>query len=232
MWPSRTRESHKSRKGYSHSPSRTAHRISRRVMNARQITTLLEQAKALRPDLVAAEAQARAARASAEAASKAGLPSIEVAGAAGRTSFWDDRPSATNYSLGLNLRIPLFSGFRDTYSVRQSEAQAAQAEAARDALFQQTELDVWQSYYDLQTAAGGIGSTEAQVKSAEQTAQATLARYQAGFGSILDLITAQQDESNARVQRIQSYLDWYTAFARLNYSIGMNDVLAGANGKK
>ena len=60
------------------------------------------------------------------------------------------------------------------------------------------ELDVWQSYYDLQTAASGIGSTEAQVKSAEQTAQATLARYKSGFGSILDLTTAQQDESNAR----------------------------------
>lgn len=202
----------------------------------REITTslseLLEQAKALRPDLVAAEAQARAARASAEAASKAGLPSIEVAGATGRTSFWDDRPSATNYSLGLNLRIPLFTGFRDTYSARQAQAQLEQAEAARDVLYQQTELDVWQAYYDLQTAAGGTVSTEAQVKSAEQTAQATLARYRAGFGSILDLITAQQDESNARVQRIQSYLDWYTAFARLNYSIGMNDALAGVNGKK
>lgn len=196
------------------------------------MTDLLDRAKAARPDLVAAEAEARAARASANAASKAGLPSIEITGAAGRTAFGDDRPSATNYSLGLNLRIPLFSGFRDTYSARQAEAQAAQAEAARDALYQQTELDVWQSYYDLQTAASGIGSTEAQVKSAEQTAQATLARYQAGFGSVLDLITAQQDESNARVQRIQSYLDWFTALARLNFSLGADNILAVVGDKK
>lgn len=196
------------------------------------LTDLLERAKAARPDLVAAEAQARAARASANAASKAGLPFIEITGAAGRTAFGDNRPSATSYNLGLNLRIPLFSGFRDTYSARQAEAQAAQAEAARDALYLQTELDVWQSYYDLQTAASGISSTEAQVKSAEQTAQATLARYQAGFGSILDLITAQQDESNARVQRIQSFLDWYTALARLNFSMGANNILAATDGKK
>jgi outer membrane protein TolC len=202
----------------------------------REVTTsladLLERAKASRPDLVAAEAQARAARASANATSKAGLPSVEIGAAAGRTAFQDTRPIVNNYTLGLNLRIPLFSGFRDTYSVRQAEAQAAQAEAARDALFQQTELDVWQSYYDLQTAASGIGSTEAQVKSAEQTAQATLARYRAGFGSILDLITAQQDESNARVQRIQSYLDWFTALARLNFSLGADNILAVAGGKK
>lgn len=198
----------------------------------RSLADLLERAKAARPDLVAAEAQARAARASANATSKAGLPSIEIGAAAGRTAFQDTRPIVNNYTLGLNLRIPLFSGFRDTYSVRQAEAQAAQAEAARDALFQQTELDVWQSYYDLQTAASGIGSTEAQVKSAEQTAQATLARYQAGFGSILDLITAQQDESNARVQRIQSYLDWFTALARLNFSLGADNILAVAGDKK
>jgi outer membrane protein TolC len=196
------------------------------------MATLLERAKINRPDLVAAEAQARAARASADAIAKAGLPSIEVAGSSAQTSFRDDRPNATSFSLGINLRIPLFSGFRDTYSTRQAAAQAAQAEAARDSLYRQTELDVWQSYYDLKTAVTGIASTEAQVKSAEQTAQATLARYRAGFGSILDLITAQQDESNARVQRIQSYLGWFTALARLNYSVGVNEVWMAASDKK
>lgn len=196
------------------------------------MSTLLERAKANRPDLVAAEAQARAARANANATAKAGLPSVEIAGNAGQTRFTDDRPTATNYNLSLNLRIPVFSGFRDTYSVRQAAAQAQLAEAARDSLYRQTELDVWQAYYDLRTAASTIGSTEAQVKSAEQTAQATLARYQAGFGSILDLITAQQDESSARVQRIQSYLGWFTALARLNFSVGMNGILVAAGDKK
>ncbi|MGZ8198666.1 MAG: TolC family protein, partial [Burkholderiales bacterium] len=143
-----------------------------------------------------------------------------------------DRPTGTNYSLGVNLRIPIFTGFRDKYATHQALAQAEQAAASRDALYRQTELDVWQAYYDMRTAAGGVGSTEAQVRSAEQTAQATLARYQAGFGSILDLITAQQDEANARVQRIQSYLDWYTALARLQFSAGFSDVIAAAGVKK
>jgi outer membrane protein len=196
------------------------------------MSALLDRAKKNRPDLVAAEAQARAARASANAVARAGLPSIEITGLAGHTSFNDDRASAVNYSVGINLRVPLFTGFRDTYARRQAEAQAAQAEAARDALYRATELEVWQAYYDLRTAATGIASTEAQVRSAEQTAQATLARYQAGFGSILDLITAQQDESNARVQRIQSYLGWFTALARLNFAVGMNDLWTAAGDRK
>lgn len=196
------------------------------------LNDLLERAKANRPDLVAAEAQARAARASAKAVSLTGLPSVEIAASGGHTLFGDNRPSVSNYSLGLNVRVPLFAGFKNTYSTRQAEAQASQAEAARDALYRQTELDVWQSYYELQTAGGAITSTDSQVKSAEQTAQATLARYQAGFGSILDLITAQLDESNARVQQIQSYLNWFTALARLNFAIGVSDILTVASTRK
>lgn len=192
---------------------------------------LLERAKRSRPDLVGAEAQARASRASAEALSRSQLPAIEVTGSAGRVQFTDERPSANTYNLGLSLRIPIFTGFRDTYSRRQAEAQAAQAEAARDRLYRQTELDVWQAYYDLHTAASEITSTATQVKSAEQTAQATLARYRAGFGSLLDLITAQLDESNARVQQVQSYLDWYTAVSRLNFSVGFNDLMTAGERK-
>ena len=196
------------------------------------INEYLERVKSVRPDLVAAEAQVRSARASAIAASKAGLPSIEINGQYAvnnwaKSGFLHDpdRPATHAYATTLNIRIPIFSGFKDTYSVRQAEVVAQQAEAARDALFRQTQLEVWQSYYDLQTVSSSIKSTEALVKSAEQTAQATLARYQSGFGTILDLITAQQDESNARTQRIQSYLDWYTVLARLHLAVGASDLM-------
>ncbi|MDH4151256.1 MAG: TolC family protein, partial [Betaproteobacteria bacterium] len=162
----------------------------------------------------------------------AGLPSIEIAGGGAHTIFTDNRPTASAYNIGLAVRIPIFTGFRDTYSTRQAQVLAEAAEASRDVLVRQAEVEVWQGYYDLNTAASSIASTEAQVRSAEQTAQATLARYQSGFGSILDLITAQQDESNARVQRIQSYLDWFTTLARLQVAVGASDLLKAAGGAK
>jgi outer membrane protein TolC len=186
---------------------------------------ILVRAKAARPDLIASEAQARSERARAEAAAKSGLPSLSVTASSGRAYFRHEDPvnSTQSNSVLLTLSIPLFTGFEQKYTVRQAEARAAQAEAARDALSRQTELDVWQSYYDVQTAVGGVSTTEVQLRAAQQTAEATLARYQSGFGSLLDLITAQVDESNARVQRIQSYLDWFTAIARLNLAIGASD---------
>jgi outer membrane protein len=187
------------------------------------VTAYLEQMKTSRPDLLAAEAQVRSSRATVSATAKAGLPTIEVAAASTYSDYRPDRPYTIANALSFNLRIPIFSGFKDTYSTRQAEALAAQAEAARDALYQQSTLEVWQSYYDLQTVRSSISSTETQVKSAEQTAEATLARYKSGFGTILDLITAQQDETNARTQRIQAYLDWYTVLARLNLALGASD---------
>jgi len=187
------------------------------------LNDILSRAKANRPDLIAAEAQARSARAQADAASQGGMPSVTVTAVTGRTFFTQDLPYTNTNNMLLNLNIPLFTGFNRTYTVRQAEAKAALAEASRDALSRQTELEVWQSYYDVQTAASGVSTTAVQLRAAQQTAEATLARYQGGFGSLLDLITAQVDESNARVQRIQSFLDWFTAVARLNFSIGASD---------
>lgn len=196
------------------------------------IDDYLGTVKRVRPDLVAAQAQVEAARESAVAASKAGMPSVEFAGSYSLFSWRQHavaqpfgRPDTLTAQAGLTVRIPIFSGFKDTYQQRQAEFQLQQAEAARDSLYRQTQLEVWQAFYDLQTVTGNIGSTEALVKSAEQTAQATLARYQGGFGTILDLITAQQDETSARTQRIQSFLDWYTVLARLNLTVGAGELM-------
>jgi len=129
----------------------------------------------VRPDLVAAQAQVDSFRASARAASRAGLPSIEIAanaqhsqwsahgiqrGYCGYDSFGALPPPTQTYLLGINLRIPIFSGFKDTYNQRQAEVQTLQAESARDALYRQTQLEVWQAYYDLQTVIGSISSTK------------------------------------------------------------------------
>ena len=184
---------------------------------------LLTDAKANRPDLVAAEARARAARATARAESKAGLPSLEFNSQYARQIYTNALTAQDAYFFGLNLRIPIFSGFADTYRVRRREEEAKIAEAARDQIYTQTEQDVWQAYFDLQTAAASIASSINLVKSAGQSADAAVARYGAGVGSLLDLITAQLDDTNAKVQEIQSHLDWYLALARLNFALGASD---------
>ena len=199
------------------------------------LNVLIEKAKASRPDLIASEAKARAARATALAAERVGLPTLSFVANYGRVMFTNGapgfvgspvgtlRPVQDVYQLGFNLTIPIFSGFKGTYTARRAQELAEQAESARDQLLSQTELDVWQSYYDLQTATSSVSSTGNLVKSAAESAAASAARYKAGIGNLLDFITAQQDDTNARVAQIQSYLDWYSALARLNFSLGASD---------
>jgi outer membrane protein TolC len=75
----------------------------------------------------------------------------------------------------------------------------------------------------LQTSASSVASTANLVKSAAESAAAAAARYKGGVGTLLDFITAQLDDTNARVQEIQSFLDWYSALARLNFALGASD---------
>jgi outer membrane protein TolC len=184
---------------------------------------LLKEAKANRPDLVAAESRALAARATARAESRAGLPTLQFVSQYGRQIYTNTLTAQDAYLFGLNLSIPIFNGFGDTYRVRRREEEARIADSARDQVYTQTEQDVWQAYFDLQTSAASIASSANLVKSASQSADAAVARYKGGVGSLLDLITAQLDDTNAKVQEIQSRLDWYQALARLNFALGAFD---------
>jgi outer membrane protein TolC len=195
------------------------------------VDALLTQAKSSRQDLVAAEARVRSSYATLEATRRERMPVIELTSNYGRTFFTDSRPSAEAYGIGLNVRIPLFDGYRNSYSVARAEALAEQAAAIRDQLFSQTEVEVWQSYFDLQTAATAIESTTTLVKGATLTADVAASRYASGVGNLLDLLTAQADETNAQVQLIQSKLDWHTALARLHLAVGAANLIPAEGAK-
>lgn len=184
------------------------------------VDAYLEQARQTRPDLIAAEAQFRAARASIDAETAQGLPSLELGANVGRT-YNSNGNDTSNNSITLNLRIPLFNGYRTRYAINQAEARAEQAAAARDRIALQVELEVWQAYYDLETARAQIESARALLASATLSREVAQERYRAGVGNVLEVLTAQAAEADARLQSIQAELSWYSALARLNNAIGI-----------
>ncbi len=184
----------------------------------------LAQAKSARPDLSAAEAQARAAHASIDAASAQGYPSLDLTLSGGKTynNFQLGGPynGSTSSSLGINLRVPLFSGFHTANTVRQARARAEQLDANRDQAVHQVELEVWQAYYDLDTAEAAISSARALMRSAAQSREVAEARYKAGVGNLPDLLTAFASEANSKMEVIQAEMGWYSSLSRLNNAIG------------
>jgi len=188
------------------------------------VDTLIERAVSARPDLAAARAEAAAAQAHVSQVRSARLPSFEINGSAGH-SYYNALVSGNNvYTMNFGVKIPLFAGFSRAYDQQEAEAQARSATAQVENVRQQVILEVFSSYYAMQTAARRVNTADDLLASASQSAEVALGRYKAGVGSILDLLTAQSALADARAQAIETRWVWRTAFAQLAHDIGILDV--------
>lgn len=186
------------------------------------VNTLIEQAVARRPDLIASEAQLKAAQASIDASKAAAKPTISVS-MSNSLQDGSQLDFTKNSTLGLTVSIPLFNGYAPSYRIRAAEATADLRAAQRDRLKLQISLDVWTAYQNLRTALQSVTASEVLVSSAEQSYRVALGRYKAGVGNIIDTLNAQSSLATARQQKIQATLNANIARATLAQSMGSLD---------
>ncbi len=185
------------------------------------LADLLAEAERQRPDLQALRAAAAAARQDAVQARAARWPSLSLTANTGRTFFLeDDRTPSSNYSIGVNVSLPLADGGRLRAAARAAEREAERLEAELDGERADVARGVADAYYDTRDAQAARGLVAAQFDSAGESAHAAAARYEAGVGSLLELLTAQADLARARQARAQADTDWLAAFSRLNHALG------------
>jgi outer membrane protein len=193
------------------------------VMADQAVESLVEQAKAQRPDLAAALLEAEKANAHVRSVRAGGLPSLYATAAAGR--FYLDPTTygtrSDSWSASLLLRIPLFTGFQTTYDTAKARADAGVAQAQADTLAQEVILQVWTSYYGIKTAAQLVKTSRDLLASAEQSERVELGRYKEGVGTIIDLLAAQSALAGARSQEIQARAEWFAALAQLAHDTGI-----------
>jgi outer membrane protein len=189
---------------------------------------LIDEAAQSHPSVLAAAAQYQAAEEAVRVARAAGLPTLSLTGSLSRlhepldASIGPlDVPATTRSSvIGLQLAVPLFSGFTTQYRIREAQAAAdQQAQQLRDTK-QQVSLGVWASFQALQTATENLKNTDVVRASAQQSFDASRQRYRSGVGNILELLTSQSTLSGAQLQYIQAQLDWRTARLQLAASMG------------
>src|SRR5262249_49962999 len=117
------------------------------------VDALIAQAEAQRPDFAASRAQIGAAQARGRQARAEGLPTVGMTASAARSAFGGAFVGTANtYSIGIALRMPLFTGFRTKYDVRAAETRVDIAREDARSLQQQIDLQVWTSYSGLSTA--------------------------------------------------------------------------------
>ncbi len=191
---------------------------------AAAVEPLIERALAERPDLATLRWQAEQSARHLAAVRAEGRPEITLSGTANRTFYWAPESisgsAANNWSAGIALRFPLFTGFDHTFRVRQAEADAAAAGADARSYEQQVVLDVWTALAELKTAAQRMETSRDLLGSATESERVALALYREGVGSILDLLTAQVALASARSQEIEARTDWLLGIAHLAYATG------------
>lgn len=186
------------------------------------VQQLLQDAQASRPEILASKAQVQAAVSNLEAVEGRGWPTLgfSVSGERTRTTIGGQTSNADGYSASLNLSIPLFTGFADQAANRQAQAAVDTAEATGEQLLLTVELEVWQAYQNLVTAASSLHTSDTGLKSAQEASDVTNARYKSGLGSILDVLSAQATLATARVQQVQARLNWFAALAAMGHAVG------------
>jgi outer membrane protein len=191
-----------------------------------EVDRFIDESQARRPDLAAARAQVREARAQVGFVRSEGLPTLSVNGNVGRTYYNIGSPS-NSYSVSVVLDVPLFRGFQVYYRLLQAKAEAEAALTRMNQLEHEIILQVWTSYYSLATAAQRVRTAEDLVASAEQSYEGTLVSYKRGVNSILDLLTAENSLAAGRAQLIQAKSDWLQSLVQFEYDVGRLSPAAG-----
>jgi len=186
------------------------------------VAQMIEEARRMRPDLQAMAAQVKAAEASVDIARSSGRPTVNLSAASSQINSSGN--NSNNSQLGINLNVPIFSGYSPTYRTQAAKAQVEARAAQMERLRLQVALDVWTSYQNLTTATQSLRTTADLLDSARQSERVVLGRYKAGIGSILDVLSAQSALASARQQRVQSIFNWNISRTILAQSMGNLDI--------
>lgn len=186
---------------------------------SRPVNDWLQAALARNPGLRSAQYQVSAAREGLSAAKRNDLPSLSFGADQGWHAQNGFGPSQ-QYSIGVTLNVPLFTGFQHTYQVAQARAQLAQARATLDDTANTTRLAVWQAYYAFRSATLALPSARAQEENAAKALAAVEAQYRVGLATMQDLLTAQSTLTSARVAVLRDAINSYLALAGLSSAVG------------
>lgn len=143
-------------------------------------------------------------------------------------SWWDvqfpqekrDITEFDTYTLGLNISMNLFNGFKTRAGVNSAKAEVIAAEADLEQAKRQVALDVRKAILEIDRAAEKIQATEENVTSAEEDYRLASERFRIGAGTLLDQITAHTSLNRAKMEHIQAIYDYKYAVTVLELATG------------
>ena len=185
-------------------------KLSYAEVNVATLEASLEQARKQRPELKAQQQRERVAQLHYGSITAERLPSAAAFGNYGDIGLAPDFSRATR-DVGIQLKVPIFDGFRREARIAESASQYRQEKTRTHDLEQQIELDVRLALDSLRSAkaqvqVAGDGLTLAQ----NEVAQAQR-RYQAGVSNSIEVTDAQTRLDRARDNQIAALYNYNLA---------------------
>jgi outer membrane protein TolC len=176
------------------------------------------EAERNRPELKSLRERERAAAQAVRFARGGYLPVL--AGVAGYGIVGEEPPLDQEYTVGVTLSVPLFSGFLTREQVKEAEALLSSVrheltDARRGVL-----LQVEEAAFGVSEASERIGARQKEREASDENLRLATARYEVGAGDIIEMIDAQVQMTQADTATIDAQYDYSVSVATLLRAVG------------
>ena len=124
------------------------------------------------------------------------------------------------WTIGATVTYYLSDGGRAQATVAEARANLAAAQAKQTQALQSAQVDAITAWISLQDAQARVEAGRASETAAAEALRAAEGRYQAGVGTIVEVLVARAAAESAILSRIQAEFDAQSASLRLRYVVG------------
>ena len=184
---------------------------------------LVSQALETRPELAEVRARQAAAQAGIQLAESGARLNLGLSGAfdySNTSGFGPGPQLSSTWSVALAATLNVSDGGLTKDRVDEARQRLEQLKAAEVQQRQVIELDVRQSYLNLQSAREELTGADALQAQAAEALRIANVRFAAGVGTSLEVLSAQAAASQAEVAKAQAFFTYNVARAALVRAVG------------
>jgi outer membrane protein TolC len=178
----------------------------------------VKEAEAGRPELLALRDRERAADMAVRGARAGHNPILTANGEYGYAA--EEPPLRPNYSLTVQLSVPVFTGFLTRQQVAEANAQLDAARYAVTDFRRLVRLQVEQAALSIRAAQERSDARRKEREASEENLRLATGRYQVGAGDIIEMIDAQVQMARSDTDMIEALYDYTISIASLQRAMG------------
>lgn len=174
-----------------------------------------------RPDRLSSLSSLNSAQSSVSAAKAAYLPVFSTSLQYGYSNdAFSTLKDNRSLGFGISVSLPLFNGFQTQTNIQQAQISESTAQEQLAQSERIVTVDIRKALLDLEAAEKEVRVGAASVQSASMDLQIAQEKYNLGSGTLLDLLTAQANYTQAASNKVNAVNDYLLAKKGVEYAMG------------